>query len=126
MAILRWLVIALASLEAGWMVFDGSRALTVGDYVTPKSGAYAGQLRPWTKLVSAVGIDPRSTQMKMIFVCYGLIWLVIIASFIMRLSWSPWAMLIAAAGALWFLSFGTISSVIQIVLLLILLRSNAL
>lgn len=126
MAILRWLVIALALLEAGWMAFDGSRALIIGDYVTPKSGAYAGQLGPWTKLVSAVGIDPRSTLMKSIFLGYGLIWLIIIASFIMRVSWSPWAMLIAAAGALWFLSFGTISSVIQIILLLILIRSKAL
>jgi hypothetical protein len=43
--------------------YDGSRALIVGDYVTPKSGAYAGQLGPWAKLVAAVGIEPRSTVM---------------------------------------------------------------
>jgi len=38
----------LAAVEAGWMLFDGSRALIVGDYVTAKSGPYAGQLGPWT------------------------------------------------------------------------------
>ena len=73
---LRWLVIALALAEAGWMAFDGIRALVVGDYVTPRSGSYAGQLGPWARLVSAVGIGPRSTLMKAVFAVYGLAWLV--------------------------------------------------
>ncbi len=55
----------LAALEAGWMMFDGMRALIVGDYVTPKKGPYAGQLGPWSKLVSAIGLAPRSTLIFM-------------------------------------------------------------
>lgn len=58
---LRLLAVALALIESGWMAFDGMRALLVGDYVTPRSGPYAGQLGPWARLVSAVGIEPRST-----------------------------------------------------------------
>jgi hypothetical protein len=41
-----WIVAALAALNGGWMTFDGARALIVGDYVTPSSGEYAGQLGP--------------------------------------------------------------------------------
>lgn len=61
------MIAALALFEAGWMAFDGVRALATGDYVTPSSGPYAGQLGPWSQVVSAVGIPPRSTAMKAIF-----------------------------------------------------------
>jgi hypothetical protein len=63
MTLLRVLLIVLAVIEGGWMTFDGTRALTVGDYVTPRSGAHAGQLGPWHHVVSAVGVAPRSTLM---------------------------------------------------------------
>ncbi len=114
---LRWIVVALALCEAGWMTFDGTRALTVGDYVTPKTGPYAGQLGPWTKIVSAVGIEPRSTFMQSVFAIYGACWLVIIVCFALRLPWAWSAMLVAALGALWYLPLGTLFSVIQVVLL---------
>ncbi|HLF08680.1 MAG TPA: hypothetical protein VI789_04975 [Dehalococcoidia bacterium] len=78
---LRWLVIALALAEAGWIAFDGMRALIAGDYVEPRSGPYAGQLGLWARLVSAVGVEPRSTLMKAVFAVYGLAWLVITAAF---------------------------------------------
>jgi hypothetical protein len=67
-----WIVAALVILNGGWMAFDGARALVVGDYVTPKTGQYAGQLGPWAKLIQAIGIEPRSTLMKSIFFIYGL------------------------------------------------------
>ncbi len=54
---LGWVVAALALIEGGWLAFDGGRALIVGDYVTPSSGPSAGQLGPWSKVVSALGID---------------------------------------------------------------------
>ena len=117
---LRWVVIVLALAEAGWMTFDGARAFIVGDYVTPETGEYAGQLGPWAKIVSAVGIEPRSTLMKGFFVVYGLAWLFIIGCFALRFSWAWWAMLIAAAGTLWYLWTGTISGVVLISLLVLL------
>src|SRR5688572_12949035 len=84
----RWLVVALAGIESGWMVFDGARALVVGDYVTPQTGEYAGQLGPWAALISAIGIDPRSTAMKLAFVGYGGAWLLVAGAFARR---APWA-----------------------------------
>ncbi len=114
---LRRLVLLLALLEGGWLAFDGGRALIVGDYVTPNSGTYAGQLGPWSKLVSAVGIDPRSTLMKSIHLGLGSAWLVVIVCFALRLPWAWWGMLVCAVASLWYLPFGTLLSVIQIILL---------
>jgi hypothetical protein len=114
-----WIIVVIALQQAGWMAFDGVRALTVGDYLTPRTGEYAGQLGPWSKLVSAVGIEPRSTLMKSIFVVYGGAWLIVIACFLLRMQWSWWAMLGLASGALWYLPFGTLLSIAQIVLLLL-------
>ncbi len=116
---LGWVVLALAVIEAGWLAFDGGRALVVGDYVTPKSGRYAGQLGPWARVVSAVGIEPRSTLMKCIHLALGLSWLVVMICFVLRLPWAWSGMLVCAVLGLWYLPFGTILSVIQIALLLV-------
>jgi hypothetical protein len=123
MRLLRSVVIVLAVFEAGWMAFDGTRALVRGDYVTPKTGAHAGQLGPWQHVVSAVGIGPRSTLMKSVFVLYGLIWLGIVGAYILGVTWAPRAMLVAAVGTLWYLPIGTVSSLLQIAGLLWLRRS---
>ncbi len=114
-----WIVAGLALFVGGWFAFEGGRALVVGDYITPKSGRYAGQLGTWSKVVSAVGIEPRSTLMKSIFVAYGILWLAVIVCFILKIEWAWWAMLIAAAGSLWYLPFGTLLGIVQIILLLL-------
>lgn len=95
------------------MAFDGTRALIVGDYVTVD-----GQLGPWANLVSAIGIEPRSTLMKSVFAIYGVVWLLIVAAFAVNMPWAKTAMLAASAGALWFLPVGTLFSLLQIGLLL--------
>jgi hypothetical protein len=110
--VLRWAVIALAVSEAGWMLFDGIRALVLGDYVTVD-----GELGPWAELVDAVGIDPRSTAMKAVFVAYGSAWLAVTAAFVVRRRWAPRGMAVAAAASLWYLVIGTISSAFQLLLL---------
>ncbi|MFQ5411457.1 MAG: hypothetical protein ACE5EC_04145 [Phycisphaerae bacterium] len=120
-----WIVVVLAFVHGGWFAFDGTHAVLTGDYITPKSGPYAGQLGPWSKLVSAVGIEPRSTLMKSIFSAYGTLWLVIIVCFIFKLPWAWWAMLAAAIGAAWYIWFGTILSLTQVGLLLLPVLSRA-
>ncbi len=116
---LRWVIVALAAAEAGFMAFDGARALVVGDYVTPRSGPYAGKLGPWTSLIKAVGLEPRSTPMKAIFVVYGVAWLAILVAFAAGTQWAWLAMLIAAIGSLWYLVPGTIISLVIIGLLFV-------
>lgn len=114
---LGWLILLLAFVEGGWLAFDGGHALVTGNYVTPQSGRFAGQLGPWSKLVGAVGIEPRSTLMKGIHVLVGGVWLVVIVCFALRLPWAWTGMLICAVGGLWYLPFGTLLSIVQIVLL---------
>ena len=43
---MKWAIVVLILFSAGWMFADGLRAFVVGDYLTPKSGEYAGQLGP--------------------------------------------------------------------------------
>lgn len=116
------IVLLLALLEAGWLAFDGSRALIVGDYVTPRSGPHAGQLGPWSKLVEAVGIEPRSTLMKTIHVGLGVVWLAIAAAYAVGEPWAARGMLACAILGLWYLPMGTVLSLAQVVLLLVLRR----
>jgi uncharacterized membrane protein len=119
MAWVRWLAAALAGFEAGYMLVDGVRALTRGDYFTPSRGAYAGRLGPWAGLVRAVGIDPRSTAMKWVFVIYGVAWIGVAVAFVIGAPWAWVAMLVAAMASLWYLVIGTVVSGIVIVLLLL-------
>ncbi|MCZ6688269.1 MAG: hypothetical protein O7H41_01565 [Planctomycetota bacterium] len=116
---LKWIIVLLAVTEAGWMTFDGLRALTSGDYVTPKTGEWAGKLGPWSHLVSAVGIEPRSTLMKCIFVVYGIVWLGVTAAFALGRPWAWWPMFGLSVGSLWYLMIGTGTSVLLIILLLL-------
>ena len=114
----RMFIVALGLIEGCWMAFDGTRALTLGDYVTPSGGAHAGQLGPWHYVVSAVGIPPRSAAMKLIFVAYGIAWISIAFGLASRSEWAWRAMLIAALATLWYLPVGTIFGVLQLVGLL--------
>lgn len=113
----HWVILGLVVFTAGWMLFDGARALIVGDYVTPKAGEYAGQLGPWSNLVATLGIEPRSTLMKSIFVVYGFITLAVAASFALGFSRSRVAIAVVCILGLWYLPFGTVANVIALVLL---------
>lgn len=119
MKALAWIIVALGLMQGGWLAFDGSRALIVGDYVTPGSGQYAGQLGPWAKLVSGVGIEPRSTLMKSVHLALGVLWIVMTVCFMLRVPWAWSGMLTCAVLSLWYLPFGTLFGVIQIILLLL-------
>jgi hypothetical protein len=114
-----WAIVILVGFTAGWMLFDGSRALITGDYVTPKSGEYAGQLGPWSSLVGAVGIEPRSTLMKLIFVGYGLIALAAIVCFALGITWARIVLTVVCILGLWFLPIGTITNLIALILLFV-------
>lgn len=115
----RWIVAVCALTVAGWFVFDGVHAVITGDYVTPSSGRFAGQLGPWARLVDLVGIDPRSTLMHVIFIAYGALWLPVIPLYLLKLPLTRLLMLAMAIGALWYIPFGTALCLVQIVLILL-------
>eukprot|EP01030_Chromulinospumella_sphaerica_P013273 gene13273-biopygen11568 len=70
---MKSIIVFLAVLNFGYMALDGSRALVTGSYIAPSSGEYKGRLGPWSKLVSAVGIEPEGKLMKTIFVVWGIV-----------------------------------------------------
>ena len=117
--ILKWIIVFLSLSNAGYMCFDGTRALITGDYLRPSSGEYAGQLGPWSKLVPKIGVDPMSTLMKSVFLLFGLTGLFITAAFSYSASWAWKGMLVFNILNLWNLYFGTASCTLQILLLII-------
>ncbi len=112
-----WIVAILTFVGAGWSLFDGTRALIKGDYVTQKTGQHAGQLGPWSKVVSAIGIDPRSALMKLIFVILGATRLIFLVFFLLKAPWAWWGLFISSVLGLWYIPIGTISNVIVLLLL---------
>jgi hypothetical protein len=124
MTSLRIAILACVLIEAGWMAFDGTRALVVGELITPRDGPHRGELGPWRHIVARLGINPSGTLMKVIFSVYGWTWLILAVAFALGAGWSWVAMVVAAAGALWFLPIGTVLSVVQLVLL-VLLRARS-
>ena len=114
-----WLSVLLIASSASWMVFDGTRALILGDYVTPQTGEFAGQLGPWSNLVQAIGIEPRSLTMKWIFVTQGIATMIIVVCYLLNKSWARTALLVAMLLGLWFLPIGTLVNLIAFIFLLL-------
>jgi hypothetical protein len=112
MRALRGCIIFLALGPGLFMTFDGLRALVLGDYLTPKTGPFAGQIGPWAHVVDAVGIAPRSTTMKIAFVLFGLAWLWAAAGLLRSTRRSTAALAVVAAATLWYLPVGTFVSVL--------------
>ena len=125
MRIIKWIIVILGTLNFGFMAYDGSRALIVGDYVRPETGEYAGQLGPWSDLVTAVGIEPESTTMKTIFLIWGALGLIFTTSFAMNVRDVEKYLLILNICTVWYLVPGTISSIIVAILLAIYMRKTA-
>jgi len=118
------LAILLLVSSSAWMLFDGTRALIVGEYVTAKTGEYAGQLGSWANLVKAAGLEPRSTLMKSVFVVNGLGVLTLICGYLLHKSWANNALLIAALLGLWYLPIGTLTNLVSLILLLLTRRKS--
>ena len=110
-----WLIVGLVLLSGGRMAFDGRRARIAGDYFTP----HAGQLGPWSRVVQAVGIAPRSTLMKCTFLLYGLGYVTAAAALVLGAPWGRSGTLLLAVLGLWYVPFGTVINLIVIVLLLL-------
>lgn len=115
---LKWIVLGLALLQGGWLLFDGGRALIAGDYVTPTSGPRAGQLGPWSRIVSALGFQPRSTLIKCVHVVLGIAWLVSLVVLFLRPAVGWWFLAGCSVATLWYLPVGTVLSIAIMALLL--------
>jgi hypothetical protein len=123
--VMKWIIVILIILTAGWMFADGLRALVLGDYVTPSSGEYAGELGPWAGVLSAAGLEPRSTAIKSIFVLYGVSSFIAVAGFATDQSWGRNFLIVMAVLGLWYLPIGTGTNMIALILLFLFRRRHA-
>ena len=108
----RYIVISLLLVVGAWMSFDGLRAFFIGDYVTPKSGEYAGRLGPWSNLLQLLHLDPRSTAVKAAHVAIGSWCLLTCIALICHLKIAPALVVASSVLILWYLPFGTLAGVI--------------
>lgn len=113
----RGLLIAIAGLLGVWLTFDGTKAFVTGDYVTPRSGAYAGQLGPWSKVVAALGLEPRGAFVKSLHVALGLCWLASAVAFFGQPSIGWWLLLVCSVASLWYAPLGTALAIAELALL---------
>jgi hypothetical protein len=111
-----WLLAILIGLNASWMAFDGLRALIVGDYVTPRRGPSVGRLGPWSSIVRAAGIDPRSRGCKVAVASYGFATLGLLACLLIGFPWARGGVLAAAILGLLYLPVGTMLNGIALIL----------
>jgi hypothetical protein len=112
----RAVLVSIGLVIGGWMTFDGVRALVVGDFVTPSSGDYAGQLGPWASLLSGLGVDPRSLGAKALHVAGGGLWLAAAVACLRSRRPPPRLLTAAALASLWYLPFGTLGGFVALVL----------
>ena len=101
---------ALAIVNGGYLVIDSIHRFVLGDFFR-----IGGQLGPWAGLVGAVGIDPLA--MGPVFLIIGVAQVVVAALLLLRRPSGDILVLALAVGTLWYLLFGTISSLFQIALI---------
>jgi hypothetical protein len=114
-----WLAVAFTLLRSAWMAFDGTRALVIGDYVTPRSGSRAGALGPWAALLETIGLDPRGTPVKLAFLVLGVAGLVAAGLLAAGHPWGRAAVVTAAVATLWYFPVGTAMSVLVLALVVV-------
>jgi hypothetical protein len=122
---MKWIIVLLIILNAGWMFTDGVRAFILGDYVTPSSGEYAGQLGPWASVLKTMGLEPRSTFVKSALITYGLASFVAVIGFANEQPWGRSALIVIAVLGLWYLPVGTAINMIALILLFLFRREYA-
>lgn len=110
----RIVLVAIALVVGGWMLFDGVHALVSGDFVTAASGDGAGRLGPWASLLEAVGIPPRSIGVKLLHVACGALWLLGALAAVRNGQAMRRLLIIAAVASLWYLPFGTLAGAITL------------
>lgn len=104
-------IILIALLNGGWMLFDGIYVI--------RNGKYFGSVKPgpWSKPFAVFGINPFS--LGSMFIIFGLIWIDVAFSLIFSVSWAWMFALVIAFSTLWYVSVGTVLAFIAIIVLLI-------
>ena len=113
--IIKVVIILLAALNGGWMIFDGCHVIKKGKYFGPATpGA-------WSKIIEGIGINPFS--IGPFFIALGLLWFISSIAVVTEMPWGWLALLSTSIATLWYIKVGTVISIITLVLLVI-FKSN--
>ena len=98
----------LGTIVGGWLIFDGVHVLV--------KGKYFGQQDPgsWASAVKLLGINPFSLGVP--FIILGLIWFISSYGVFRHQSWGVLSAFVVAIMSAWYLPFGTVISVLVLVL----------
>lgn len=99
----------IALLNGGWMIFDGIHVLMKGKYFGPADPG------PWSKIVSAIGLEPLSLGIP--FIIFGSGWLTSIFGIFSLETWGWYLAVGISVATLWYAWVGTILSIIFLAIL---------
>jgi hypothetical protein len=112
---MKYVVIVLSSIQGLWMLIDGVFVLVNGRYIGPEKPG------PWASVVGATGVDV--FKLGPIFVLYGVAWLIFVAALLMDATWARTLGIVLSILTLWYLPFGTVISVIVLLVLVFVLKN---
>jgi hypothetical protein len=107
---MKLLATLLALVNGGYMLADGIYVLANGKFIGPEKPG------PWALLFSKLSVDV--FKLGPMFVAFGMLWLTFVAGLWMQLSCSYWLGIAASMLTLWYIPFGTVISLIMLVMLL--------
>lgn len=107
---MKIVLIISALANGGYMLLDGLYVMMKGKYIGPEKPG------PWSGLFELLHINV--FQLGPLFIAYGIGWLVYLVSLLTAQSWSWTAGLVMGIATLWYLPFGTLLSIITLILLI--------
>lgn len=112
---MKYVVIALASIQGLWMVIDGVYVIANGKYIgPPKPG-------PWAMLFEALGIDV--FKLGPMFVLFGAAWLIFAGCFLSGAGWARNFGIVLSVLSLWYLPVGTLFSLVVLIALIFFIKT---
>lgn len=112
---MKYLIIGLSSINGLWMLIDGVYVLMNGKYIGPEKPG------PWASLIGFTGVDV--FKLGPVFFLFGLAWLIFAGAVWADASWSRVFGIVLSVLTLWYLPFGTLISIIVLLLLFLFLKN---
>jgi hypothetical protein len=107
--LVRTLIVLVAALAGGWMIFDGLHVLVRGKYFGPERPG------PWSVPFARAGINPLA--LGPVFIALGVCWLVFLAAMLGGRTWGRYGAAAVAIASLWYFPLGTMLAAIYLGLL---------
>jgi hypothetical protein len=104
----------LAFINGAFMLIDGMYVMLKGKYIGPEKPG------PWASLFSFAGIDV--FKLGPMFVLFGFAWLAFVFGLWTDATWAKTFGMVLAVLTIWYLPFGTLISLIVLVLLAFFLK----